>query len=297
MKVGLALGGGGAKGSYQLGVLKALMENHMLYGKIDVVAGTSIGAINGLMVTGFMTYDEMNRVWYGMKNQDVYTSKIQLRKQARLFDLKVLYDTLVENLSVERIHQSTIKGFATLTKVNSYKIGKQINPRQMEKTVMHYNTSPKPHKIAIGSASVPLVFGATEIDECFYVDGGLMDNFSVEPLIAEGCDVIVVVPLAPNKFDPTPYLDKATIINLEPVKPLGVTYLASLNFNKELLDRRQSYGYELTNQMIAYFRKNDYLDEQNNLKTLKHQYFSFKNLNENICYDFENSLRDEVTKW
>ncbi len=297
MKIGLALGGGGAKGSYQLGVLQALMENKLLYGKIDAVAGTSIGAINGLMVTGFMSHEEMNNVWYGMKNQDVYTSKLQIRTRARLFDLKVLYDALVNSLSVDRIKQSPIKGYATLTKVNGYQIGKQVNPKEMEKVVMNFNTSDEPHRIAIGSASVPLVFGATAIDGDFYVDGGLIDNFSVQPLIDEGCDVIFVVPLKPNKFDPAPYLEKVTIINLEPLKSLGVTHLSSLNFNKEMLDKRQSYGYELTNQMIRYLRENDFLDQQNNLHTEKHQLFSFKNMSEHVSFDFEPSLKAEVTKW
>ncbi|WP_410481585.1 patatin-like phospholipase family protein [Pseudomonas plecoglossicida] len=44
MKVGLVLSGGGAKGAYQVGVLKALRE---LGVRIDAVSGASIGALNG----------------------------------------------------------------------------------------------------------------------------------------------------------------------------------------------------------------------------------------------------------
>lgn len=44
MKVGLVLSGGGAKGAYQVGVLKALRE---LGTQIDAVSGASIGALNG----------------------------------------------------------------------------------------------------------------------------------------------------------------------------------------------------------------------------------------------------------
>ena len=45
MTYGLVLGGGGAKGAYQVGVMKALQE----YGiKISAISGSSIGAINGL---------------------------------------------------------------------------------------------------------------------------------------------------------------------------------------------------------------------------------------------------------
>ena len=44
MKLGLALGGGGAKGFAHLGILEALTEAGI---EFDVVAGTSIGALIG----------------------------------------------------------------------------------------------------------------------------------------------------------------------------------------------------------------------------------------------------------
>jgi NTE family protein len=47
MKVGLVLSGGGAKGAYQVGVLKALRE---LGTRIDAVSGASIGALNGAIL-------------------------------------------------------------------------------------------------------------------------------------------------------------------------------------------------------------------------------------------------------
>lgn len=46
-KTGLVLGGGGSRGAYELGVWKALRELGI---EIQVVVGTSIGAINGALV-------------------------------------------------------------------------------------------------------------------------------------------------------------------------------------------------------------------------------------------------------
>lgn len=46
-KVGLVLSGGGAKGAYQVGVLRYMAEVGM---KVDAVAGASIGALNGAIV-------------------------------------------------------------------------------------------------------------------------------------------------------------------------------------------------------------------------------------------------------
>ena len=47
MKRALVLSGGGAKGSYQYGVWKALRKLNI---KFDIVTGTSIGAVNGAMI-------------------------------------------------------------------------------------------------------------------------------------------------------------------------------------------------------------------------------------------------------
>jgi predicted acylesterase/phospholipase RssA len=47
MKIALCLGGGGAKGSFQAGVLHCLQESGIT---IDSISGTSVGALNGALV-------------------------------------------------------------------------------------------------------------------------------------------------------------------------------------------------------------------------------------------------------
>ena len=47
MKIGLCLAGGGAKGAFEAGVIYGLYERNL---KFDVIAGTSIGAINGYYI-------------------------------------------------------------------------------------------------------------------------------------------------------------------------------------------------------------------------------------------------------
>ena len=56
------LGGGGAKGGYQVGVIRALQEAKLII--IDMIAGTSIGAVNGLILsleTSYRKYDMLNQ--------------------------------------------------------------------------------------------------------------------------------------------------------------------------------------------------------------------------------------------
>ncbi|WP_101103482.1 patatin-like phospholipase family protein [Macromonas bipunctata] len=64
MKTGLVLSGGGAKGAYQVGVLKALDEMGIA---IDMVSGASIGALNGAVLVSSPSMKEgiarMEKIW------------------------------------------------------------------------------------------------------------------------------------------------------------------------------------------------------------------------------------------
>ena len=83
-KIGLVLGGGGARGAAEVGVLKVLEEEGI---KIDYIAGTSIGAIvGGLYACGYKARDieEMFRSqeWLsliGDRNNDLRSSIIDER--------------------------------------------------------------------------------------------------------------------------------------------------------------------------------------------------------------------------
>ena len=75
MKTGIALAGGGSKGSYQIGVWKALRELGVDY---DIVTGTSIGAINGaLMVMG--DYERAERLWSTITVEDIMANGVNLK--------------------------------------------------------------------------------------------------------------------------------------------------------------------------------------------------------------------------
>ncbi|MDD5067172.1 MAG: patatin-like phospholipase family protein, partial [bacterium] len=64
----LILGGGGAKGAYELGVMKALLDLDV---RLKGVYGTSIGALNGaFLVAGKM--DQLFSLWSGIKLTDIF---------------------------------------------------------------------------------------------------------------------------------------------------------------------------------------------------------------------------------
>ncbi|MBE0700722.1 MAG: patatin-like phospholipase family protein, partial [Acholeplasmataceae bacterium] len=71
VQIGLALGGGGARGSYQIGILKALDETGILK-SIKHVSGSSIGAVNTLMVMAKLSHERMIEIWSMIDNSNIY---------------------------------------------------------------------------------------------------------------------------------------------------------------------------------------------------------------------------------
>jgi NTE family protein len=63
MKIGYALGGGGARGLAHIGVLKVL-EEHGIFP--DVVTGTSVGAIVGALYSGGYKPGEIEKLVLGL---------------------------------------------------------------------------------------------------------------------------------------------------------------------------------------------------------------------------------------
>ncbi len=62
-RIGLVLGGGGAKGAYQVGCWKALRESGVM--NFDAIAGTSVGALNAVLVAQG-EFGEAESIWHNM---------------------------------------------------------------------------------------------------------------------------------------------------------------------------------------------------------------------------------------
>ena len=72
-KVGLVLSGGGAKGIAHIGVIKALEDNNI---PIDVITGTSMGAIVGGLYSAGYTPEEMMSLLRSKEFLDASTGQI-----------------------------------------------------------------------------------------------------------------------------------------------------------------------------------------------------------------------------
>jgi NTE family protein len=74
VKKALVLSGGGARGAYHVGVIEALTEaGWMTDGRgPDIIAGTSIGAINAAALASGLTAAQLRSAWLNMHTEDVH---------------------------------------------------------------------------------------------------------------------------------------------------------------------------------------------------------------------------------
>lgn len=250
------LGGGGAKGSYQLGVIKALMESNILK-HVHSISGTSIGAINTMLLMGKLSFKEMTDIWADIDNSKVFATKGSLfnKESNRMYSIEPLAKTLIERINMKNVRKSKYQGFATTALMyDKSSMFHQISTDSMEKKVWKLNEMKDPYLGVMASASIPVVFGPTRIDGHNYVDGGVLDNYPVQPLIDNGCNLILAVPLD-NKFKPELYDNKeVTIVNLTSKNVFETSLIKDLidtiKFESTYKDKLEEIGY-LVGTMIT----------------------------------------------
>lgn len=287
-KIGIALGGGGARGSYQIGILRALEEAHILE-NVHHISGTSIGAINTLMVMAKLSYERMIEIWGMINNSDIYGSGPDRLKMDRLgiFSLQDAFKVLQREVSLSEIRNSKIQGYATSAKLKKDSLLSQVLIHRMEKEVFHLNDFKDPHKAVLASASIPVLFGSTSIDDDHYVDGGALDNCPVKPLLDQGCNIVLAVPIdlwfRPKKYQDLPIL----LINLKTHYLFHRIPIDVLDFKPSVVTDNAEYGYQMGKLMIQKLKKLKYLDDEGHW----HKPDQFKYIN--ITKEEEKTMKKE----
>ncbi len=84
-KKALVLSGGGGRGAYHIGVIEALVaEGWMVDGQgPDIIAGTSIGAINAAALASGLTVAQLQKYWLSMHTEDVHQLSADLPSISR----------------------------------------------------------------------------------------------------------------------------------------------------------------------------------------------------------------------
>ncbi len=178
--IGLALSGGGARGIAHLGVLKALDELGI---KPDLISGSSAGAVVGAFyAAGY----EPDQIYETLTKTNVF--RLLRPAISKLSFLKLDRTSHVFNKFLpQKFEQLEIPLIITATEINQ--------------GVTHYFSTGELIKCIHASCSMPIIFEPIKIGDKVYVDGGVMDNLPVDPLIEAQMDVIIGVHVNPKNED------------------------------------------------------------------------------------------------
>lgn len=245
----LVLGGGGAKGSYEVGVWKALNKLNM---KFDIVTGVSIGSINGAFYAA-NEYKKCLKMWRTITTNDLFDVAIgsKLSKE----DLQSLVKQmstggisfanaekfLKKNINEEKVRKSKINyGLVTVSLTNK-------KPRFLTKEQIPYGKLVD--YICASSICYPFVHTQDINDESF-IDGGFYDGIPINLAIDMGATEIVAVDLSVLAINKKP---KDKNVKVDVIKMKDKTPL-TLTFTKEYADKNIKYGY---NDTMKHFNKLD----------------------------------------
>jgi len=244
-KIGLALGGGGARGIAHIGVLKALEESNI---HISYISGTSIGA---LVASYYAFGKNINDIKEIGKNLN-FTSVIgfSLHKKG-IFSTKSIESMIIRDLGNVNIEDAIIPLSICTTDIST---GEQV-------VLRHGNLA----KAVCASTAIPGIFIPIEIENRTLIDGGISENVPISLLDKMGAGITLGINLNGSQSYPAPK-DMITImgnaidiaIDLRTKDQLRkADFVISLNLEKySRLDNSKQFeeiyneGYQHTKQKI-----------------------------------------------
>lgn len=189
--IGLTLSGGGARGLAHIGVLRALLENDIVPNRI---VGVSAGAIVGMLYAAGLSPDEMLKAVYA-------TNPLRLIKVG----LPTTGLTTLEYL------EDKVKEIVPENDFSALKYPLYIGITNLNSGIQELRSEGELSKVVAASCSLPLMFKPVVIDGDYYVDGGVINNMPVGPLLKDA-DFIIGSNLMP--YGSLPPADTGTVVNI-----------------------------------------------------------------------------------
>ena len=215
-KVGLVLGGGGAKGAAAIGILKELEREKV---PVDYIAGTSIGAIiGGLYAQGYRA-DDLEKLfrsqnWLALladrdttlvgkvyKEEDgvIYLFGFPVRRKADadnntgfwMLHGDHVYNFLDSLVSRSPVQRGTVKQAIPFSCV-------AFDIRRQQEIVLDTGSLARNMR---ASMAIPGAFKPVQIDTLMLVDGGMGNNLPVDVVRKMGADIVIAVDLQQRKRD------------------------------------------------------------------------------------------------
>ncbi len=175
-RVGLALSGGGTRGFAHLGVIKAFEELNVDF---DVISGTSAGSIIGALVASGRKADDLAKLMKEKKFHDFAQVAVPVDGLMKLGNLRKYLKEEIPHHKFSDMKKPLIIAVTNLYSGN-----------------IEYLENGDVIEAVIASSSIPVLFTPVEINGQKYVDGGVLDNLPIHPLLSR-CKRIVAVDIMP----------------------------------------------------------------------------------------------------
>lgn len=169
-KIGIVLSGGGVRGIAHLGVLKALEEFGI---QPSVISGTSAGAIAGAFYAHGYSIDEIVTI---IKKGHFFNLSRTIRKKQGIFSMKGFEKIYQEYFPNDSFAALNVPLFIAATDILAGEI-KYFSEGNLSQAIM-------------ASSCIPMVFEPVHYQGRSFIDGGVLDNFPIEPLRNQ-CEIII----------------------------------------------------------------------------------------------------------
>lgn len=300
---GVVLGGGGAKGAYQIGVWHALEELGIKY---NMISGTSVGALNGgLILQGDL--EQAEKMWQKITTDQILSvSEIGERQDYSINQVvkewKELTSIAIQTKGINtspllNLIKEVTESEKILSKDIDFFIVTTATPLMSETVVSLKEMTKETFPLwLLASASLFPAMEACLIDETYYIDGCYCNNLPKDVLINNGASELIICDIKGSgvvKKIKTPV--EVTEIRLKSPWTLGDVLL----FDGNRSSWNMSLGYLETMKSFGYFRGDRYTFKKENFKKkslkLSREFFKFLS---NIP-DFEEWYQKKTTlkKW
>ena len=213
IKVGLALGGGGARGFGHIGALMAFEE---LGVKFDYMAGTSAGSIVGALYAFGKTPLEIKELALSLKKKDLMKGMIPFLKPAKSKRLEDVLNNAFGDLTVFSELKIPFKVVCT-----DLKTGKEVD--------FDYGNVAK---VVSGSCAVPGIFAPVVYEGMHLVDGGLRNNVPADVVKDMGANVVFAIDVNHLRGTGTESLSTISVLS----STIGIIMQSKIDKTMEVAD-------------------------------------------------------------
>lgn len=307
--IGLVLAPGGARISYQLGVLLAL-KKHRLYDEVIAISSGSAGAFSAIFYTFNELTDAINLY------AKVTTSMILTPKTDLLSKIPLAGGALYSRVGLIKLINDNIQNLHNQLsdKLPIYvSLAQKIKEGRKKTYIPTYiKLNDYAHKdilaLLLATTAIPGIFDEVKFEDNTYVDCVKADDEPYAPLMSYDFDMLFIIPLKDSHYSK----DYSGLS--KPIVDFGFDQIMKqknetiLDFNTSNIEPNISLGYQVADLILKEMKKKKVLHKltSKQLKSIEKSIYSLKTLNidedqiksSNISLDdIINEVRTGKTKW